>query len=102
MDSGTQSSATDGTLFFRARLGTAGAGIVFDVNLFVGLDANGDGALDLYLGVHNEGRFRRIGHLRTRHRSQYVAQNDDDRRSRHDVCRNGPQLRLLSSRYDDD
>ena len=54
-DPGTSGSSTDGTLFFRARLGTAGAGNVFDRNLFVGLDANGDGALDLYVGVHNQG-----------------------------------------------
>lgn len=54
---GDDTSLTDGTLFFRARLGAPGGNStpVFDRNLFVGIDANGDGGLDLYLGVHHQG-----------------------------------------------
>lgn len=56
-DNGGTSDLSDGTLFFRARLGAPGGSgtPVFDRNLFIGIDANSDGALDLYLGVHNQG-----------------------------------------------
>jgi hypothetical protein len=54
-DAGT-ASTTDGTLYFRVRIGSdfprPGA---FNNNLFVGIDGNQDGALDLFLGVHNQG-----------------------------------------------
>ncbi len=54
---GGDTSLTDGTLFFRARLGAPGGSStpVFDRNLFVGIDGDGDGELDLYLGVHHQG-----------------------------------------------
>ena len=55
-------SLTDGTLAFRVRLGadvpTLGA---FKTALFVGLDANTDGVLDLFLGVNNSGSADMIG-----------------------------------------
>ena len=54
---GDDTSLTDGTLFFRVRLGAPGGNSTpeFDRNLFIGVDADGDGALDLYLGVHHQG-----------------------------------------------
>ncbi|OYP30345.1 hypothetical protein CGZ80_22960 [Rhodopirellula sp. MGV] len=53
-DGGTPGNWTDGSLLFRVRLG-AGDSSGFSRNLFVGMDANQDGALDLYVGVHNQG-----------------------------------------------
>lgn len=56
-DGGTSGVLTDGSLLFRVRLGAAGGNStpVFDRNLFVGLDGDGNGSLDLYVGVHNQG-----------------------------------------------
>lgn len=49
-------SLNDGIWYGRVRLGSdrprAGT---FDNNLFVGIDGNADGALDLFIGVHNQG-----------------------------------------------
>ncbi|MCC9599666.1 hypothetical protein LOC67_03760 [Stieleria sp. JC731] len=53
-DGGTVGSWTDGSLLFRVRLG-AGSTTGFSRNVFVGIDGNQDGALDLYAGVHNQG-----------------------------------------------
>lgn len=52
----------DDRLLFRVRLGAAGGNRtpVFDRNLFIGIDGNGDGALDLFLGVHNQGSFDQL------------------------------------------
>lgn len=59
-DLGT-SSLTDGTWYARVRLGSdrpqAGT---FDNNLFIGIDANADGALDLFVGVDNQGANTRL------------------------------------------
>lgn len=56
-DGGTAGNPTDGTLMFRVRLGAPGGNrtAFFDRNLFVGIDGDGNGSLDLYLGVHNQG-----------------------------------------------
>lgn len=53
-DAGT-SDLTDGTLAFRVRLNKVKnyKKMTFNYNLFVGLDANLDGALDLFVGVDN-------------------------------------------------
>jgi hypothetical protein len=59
-DAGT-ASLTDGTLGFRVRLGADQSPAGFKGALFVGLDANGDGALDLFIGVNNSGSSDMIG-----------------------------------------
>lgn len=59
-DAGT-ASLTDGTLGFRVRLGADQNPAGFKGALFVGIDANGDGALDLFIGVNNSGSSDMIG-----------------------------------------
>ena len=59
-DAGT-ASLTDGTIGFRIRLGADQSPAGFKGALFVGLDANGDGALDLFIGVNNSGSSDTIG-----------------------------------------
>jgi hypothetical protein len=59
-DAGTP-SLTDGTLGFRIRLGADDNPPGFKGALFVGIDANGDGALDLFIGVNNSGSSNMIG-----------------------------------------
>ena len=54
-------SLTDGTLFFRARLAAQKNPPGYSQCLFVGLDANLDGALDLFLGVDNQGSHNQLG-----------------------------------------
>lgn len=53
-DAGTLSS-TDGTLAFRVRLAEAknDSKMTFNYNVFIGIDANRDQALDLFVGVNN-------------------------------------------------
>lgn len=46
---------TDGTLAFRVRVGADTSPAGFKAALFVGIDANQDGALDLFVGVNNSG-----------------------------------------------
>jgi len=52
-------SAFDGTsLYYRVRLGatdTSGQNIAFGGLFWIGIDANSDGALDLFVGVNNQG-----------------------------------------------
>ena len=52
---GNTPSLTDGTLAFRVRVGADSSPAGFKAALFVGIDANNDGALDLFLGVNNSG-----------------------------------------------
>ena len=59
-DAGTP-SLTDGTLAFRIRLGGDLSPAGFKTALFVGLDANNDGKLDLFLGVNNSGSADMVG-----------------------------------------
>jgi hypothetical protein len=59
-DSGTP-SLTDGVLGFRIRLGADQSPAGFKGALFAGIDANGDGALDLFIGVNNSGSSDMIG-----------------------------------------
>jgi hypothetical protein len=59
-DDGTP-SLTDGVLAFRIRLGADDNPAGFKGALFVGIDANGDGALDLFIGVDNSGSSDKIG-----------------------------------------
>lgn len=54
-------SLTDGTLAFRIRLGADVSPGGFKTAMFVGIDANSDGALDLFLGVNNSGAANTIG-----------------------------------------
>lgn len=54
-------SLTDGTLAFRVRIGADVNPGGFKTALFVGIDANSDGALDLFLGVNNSGSADTIG-----------------------------------------
>jgi len=59
-DAGTP-SLTDGVFAFRVRLGADTNPMGFKTAFFVGIDANGDGALDLFLGVNNSGQADTIG-----------------------------------------
>ena len=59
-DDGTP-SLTDGVLGFRIRLGADQNPAGFKGALFVGIDANGDGAIDLFIGVNNSGSADTIG-----------------------------------------
>ncbi|HEV2804972.1 MAG TPA: hypothetical protein VGW57_08595 [Chthoniobacterales bacterium] len=59
-DGGTP-SLTDGTLGFRIRLGADTNPSGFKTALFVGIDANSDGKLDLFLGVNNSGSADTVG-----------------------------------------
>src|SRR2546430_15466617 len=59
-DAGTP-SLIDGTLGFRIRLGADQNPVGFKGALFVGIDANGDGVLDLFIGVNNSGSADTIG-----------------------------------------
>lgn len=54
-DNAGTADLTDGTIAFRARLNLVKneSKMVFDYNLFVGMDANLDGALDLFVGIDN-------------------------------------------------
>jgi hypothetical protein len=54
-------SLTDGDLAFRIRLGADDSPAGFKTALFIGIDANHDGALDLFLGVNNSGAANTIG-----------------------------------------
>ena len=54
-------SLVDGTLAFRIRLGADVSPGGFKTAMFVGLDANSDGALDLFLGINNSGAANTIG-----------------------------------------
>ena len=58
---GNTPSLTDGTLAFRVRLGEDSSPNGFKTALFVGIDANSDGKLDLFLGVNNSGSANTIG-----------------------------------------
>lgn len=58
---GNTPSLTDGTLAFRIRLGADVSPGGFKTAMFVGIDANSDGALDLFLGVNNSGAANTIG-----------------------------------------
>ena len=59
-DAGTL-SLTDGDLAFRIRLGADANPAGFKGALFVGIDANHDGAIDLFVGVDNSGSSNTIG-----------------------------------------
>lgn len=59
-DAGTP-SLVDGTLAFRARVGADKNPVGFATAVFVGLDADQDGALDLFLGVNNSGSSDHVG-----------------------------------------
>ncbi|MHA3775299.1 Ig-like domain-containing protein [Verrucomicrobiota bacterium sgz303538] len=48
-------TSTTGTLYFRARLGADENPAGFKGACFLGIDANGDGKLDLFVGVNNSG-----------------------------------------------
>ena len=58
---GNTPSLTDGTLAFRIRLGEDSNPTGFKTALFVGIDANTDGKLDLFLGVNNSGSANTMG-----------------------------------------
>ena len=59
-DAGTP-SLTDGTLAFRIRIGADVNPNGFKTAVFVGIDANSDGKLDLFVGVINSGAADTIG-----------------------------------------
>ena len=59
-DGGTP-SLTDGTLGFRIRIGADLNPNGFKTALFVGIDANSDGAIDLFLGINNSGAADMVG-----------------------------------------
>ena len=59
-DGGTP-SLTDGTLAFRIRLGADTSPLGFKTALFIYIDANADGKIDLFLGVNNSGAADMIG-----------------------------------------
>ncbi|MDJ0648045.1 MAG: DUF4347 domain-containing protein, partial [Xenococcaceae cyanobacterium MO_188.B19] len=54
-DEGDASNPTDGTLAFRIRVSDEKPPTGFSRNMFIGLDADLDGAIDLYVGVNNSG-----------------------------------------------
>lgn len=54
-------SLTDGTLAFNIRLGADASPAGFKTALFVGIDANSDGKLDLFVGINNSGSADKIG-----------------------------------------
>lgn len=60
-DNGGTPLATDGTLAFRVRLGADKNPPGFDHFFGIGLDANQDGAIDLFLAVDNSGGSDQIG-----------------------------------------
>ena len=60
-DNGGTPSLTDGTLAFRIRLGADVSPAGFKTALFVGIDANGDGAIDLFVGINNSGSADTVG-----------------------------------------
>jgi hypothetical protein len=59
-DGGTP-SLTDGTLGFRIRIGADVNPNGFKTALFIYLDANADGKIDLFLGVNNSGSANMVG-----------------------------------------
>jgi hypothetical protein len=59
-DAGTP-SLTDGTLAFRIRIGADTNPDGFKTAAFVGIDANNDGKIDLFVGVNNSGAANMIG-----------------------------------------
>jgi len=55
-DNANTPSLTDGTLAFRVRVGSDLPQLgTFDSVLFIGMDGNSDGALDIFLGADNKG-----------------------------------------------
>ena len=60
-ENGGTPSLTDGTLGFRIRIGADVNPNGFKTALFVGLDANNDGAIDLFLGINNSGAADMVG-----------------------------------------
>lgn len=54
-DGGTPGDLTDGSIAFRLRLGAERNPPDFSRFAAVGMDANGDGALDIFIGVDNQG-----------------------------------------------
>ena len=58
---GNTPSLIDGTLAFRIRIGADMSPAGFKTAVFVGIDGNSDGALDLFLGVNNSGAGGIIG-----------------------------------------
>jgi uncharacterized protein (TIGR03382 family) len=55
------SSNTDGVLGFRVRLDEAGQGNQFNRMLWVGMDANLDGSVDVFMGVNRQGSNNELG-----------------------------------------
>ena len=60
-ENGGTPSLTDGTLGFRIRIGADVNPDGFKTALFVGLDANADGKIDLFLGINNSGAADTVG-----------------------------------------
>lgn len=59
-DAGTP-SLTDGTIGFRVRVGADVNPPGFKTAVFIGIDANHDGAIDLFVGVNNSGAADTVG-----------------------------------------
>ena len=59
-DAGTP-SLTDGTIGFRVRVGADTNPAGFKTAMFVGIDANADGKIDLFVGVNNSGSSDTVG-----------------------------------------
>lgn len=60
-DGNTPTNHTDGTIAFQIRLGADMSPAGFKTAAFVGIDANGDGKLDLFIGVNNSGSKDTVG-----------------------------------------
>jgi hypothetical protein len=60
-DGGTPANLTDGQLAFRLRLAQQDNPPGFTGAAFVGIDGNADGALDIFVGVNNQGSGNKVG-----------------------------------------
>src|ERR1041385_8911390 len=60
-DAGATPGPASGWLGFRLRIGQDANPPGFKSNAFIGLDANADGALDIFLGVDNQGAQNQLG-----------------------------------------
>jgi hypothetical protein len=54
-DKGTSGSNTDGTLYFRIRMAADTQAAGYNGYMWIGIDANADGAVDIFMGANKQG-----------------------------------------------